>query len=48
MEEVNRQVKQFGAAVPGGVEHVGLKALTLHDTGNWVAITDCPNACNTV
>ena len=34
MEEVNRQVKQFGAAVPGGVEQVGLTARTLHERAN--------------
>ena len=26
LEEVSREVRQFGVAVPGGVEHVGLKA----------------------
>ena len=28
LEEVNREVRQFGVAVPGGVEHVGLRAKT--------------------
>ena len=33
-EEVNREVRQFGVAVPGGVGHLSLRARTLHDTGN--------------
>ncbi|CAM9931394.1 unnamed protein product, partial [Laminaria digitata] len=41
-------VRQFGVAVPGGVEHVGLRARTLHETGNWLVHTDCSNAFNTV
>ena len=48
MEEVNREVRQFGGAVPGGVEHVGLRARMLHETGNWLVLTDCSNAFNTV
>ncbi|CAN0351011.1 unnamed protein product, partial [Laminaria digitata] len=31
LEEVNREVRQFGVAVPGGVEHVGLSAGTTRD-----------------
>ena len=41
-------MRQFGVAVPVGVEHVGLRARTLHETGNLPVITDCPNAFNTV
>ena len=48
MDEVNREVRQFGVAVPGGVEHVGLRARTLHETGNWLVLTDCSNAFDTV
>ncbi|CAN0580759.1 unnamed protein product [Laminaria digitata] len=48
LEEVNREVRQFGVAVPGGVEHEGLRARTLHETGNWLILTDCSNAFNTV
>ena len=48
MEEVNREVRQFGVTVPGGVEHVDLRARTLHETGNWLVLTDCSNAFNTV
>ena len=47
MEEVNREVRQFRIAVPGRVEHVGLRARPLHETGNWLVITDCSNAVNT-
>ena len=41
-------MRQFGVDVPGGVEYVGLRARTLHETGNWLVITDCSNAFNTV
>ena len=40
-------MRQFGVAVPGGVEHVGLRARKLHETGNWLVLTDCSNAFNT-
>ena len=30
LEEVNQEVRQFGVAVPGGAEHVGLRARVLH------------------
>ena len=46
--EVNREVKQFGVAVPSGVEHVCLRARKLHEAGNWLVLTDCSNAVNTV
>ena len=48
LEEVNREVRQFGVAVPGGVEHVGLRARKLHETGSWLILTDCSNPFNTV
>ena len=48
LEEANREVRQFGVAVPGGMEHVGLRARMLHETGNWLVLTDCSNAFNTV
>ncbi|CAN0517302.1 unnamed protein product, partial [Laminaria digitata] len=38
---------QYAAAVPGGGEHMGLRART-HETGNWLLLTDCPNAFNAV
>ena len=40
LEEVNRAVRQFGVAETGGVEHVSLRARTLHETGNWLTLTD--------
>ena len=48
LEEVNREVRQFGVTVPGQVEHVGLTPRTLHETGNWIVITECSNAINIV
>ncbi|CAN0583668.1 unnamed protein product [Laminaria digitata] len=27
---------------------MGLRARTLHETGNWLILTDCPNAFNAV
>ena len=27
---------------------MGLRARTLHETGNWLVITDCSNAINTM
>ena len=32
--------------MPGGVEYVGLRVRTVHETGNWLVITDCFNAFN--
>ncbi|CAN0312017.1 unnamed protein product, partial [Laminaria digitata] len=48
LTEVNREVRQFGVAVPGGVKHVGLRVRTIHETGNWLVLMDCSNALNTV
>ncbi|CAN0273842.1 unnamed protein product [Laminaria digitata] len=48
LEGVNREVRQYEVAVPGGVEHMGLRARTLHETGNWLVLKDCPNAFNAV
>ena len=48
LDEVNREVRQFWVAVPGGVERMGLRASTLHETGNWLVLTDYSNAFNTV
>ena len=41
-------MRQFGVAVPGGVEHVGLKVRMPHEMGNWLVLTDCCNVFNTV
>ena len=43
--EVSREVRQFGVAVLGGVEHISLRART-PEMGNWLVITDCSNAFN--
>ena len=48
LKEVNREVSQFGVAVPGGVEHIRLRARTQPETANWLVLTDCCNAFNTV
>ena len=41
-------MRQFGVAVPGGVEHIRLRARTQPETANWLVLTDCCNAFNTV
>ena len=48
MEEVNREVRQFWVTVPGGVEHVRIRARTLHETSNWLVLPSCSNTFNTV
>ena len=48
LEQVNREVSQLGIAVSGGVEHVRLRARPLHETGNWLVLTDVYNAFKTV
>ena len=41
-------MRQFVGAVPGGREHVGLRARALlHETGNWLLLTSCSNEFNT-
>lgn len=44
MEQVNGEVGQFGIVVGEGVEHVRLKALPQHETGDWLVATDYSNA----
>ena len=48
LKEVNREMRQLGVTVPGAAEHVGLRARTLHLTGNWVVLTDCFNGFHDV
>ena len=48
LEEVNREVRQLGSPYPEEVEHVLLRARTLHETGSRLVITDCSNTFNTV
>lgn len=48
LKEGNRELRQFGVVAPEGGEHVGLRARLQHEVGNWLVITDCSNASNTV
>ena len=49
LEEAKRAVRQIGGCgVRRGVEHVGLRARTPRETGNWLILTDCSNAFNSV
>ena len=48
LEEANRELRQFGVVVRGGVEHVALRAKVHHEAKNWRIFTDCSNAFNTV
>ena len=48
LEEINREVSQFGIVELGGVEHVGLRTITLHETSTWLVLKDCSNAFNIV
>ena len=45
---VNHEVRKTGVAVPGGVEHLGFRQRALHDTDNWLVLTDCSNTVNTI
>lgn len=47
LEEVKLEVRQFGVAVPGRVEHGRLGAAP-HETNSWLILADCSNGCNTV
>ena len=48
LEEANREARQFGVGVRGGVEQVALRARMHHEANNWLTLTDCSNAFNTV
>ena len=48
LEEVSREVQQFGVALHRLLEHVGMKTRTLHGTGNWFMLMNCSSAFNTV
>ena len=48
LEEIFSSERQYGVAVAGGVEHVGLRAKTHHQTGHWLFGLDFSNAFNTV
>ena len=42
--EINREARQFGVGVQGGVEQVALCARVHHEAKNWLILTDCSNA----
>ena len=48
LEEANREARQFGVGVRGGVKQVALRARVHHEARNWLILTDCSNAFNTV
>ena len=48
LEEANRKARQFGVGVRGGVKQVALCARVRHEAKNWLIVTDCSNAFNTV
>ena len=48
LEEVNSEARQFGVGVRGGVEQVAPRARVHHEAKNWLILTDCSNAFNTV
>ena len=47
-EEINCKAKQFGAGVQGGVDQVAVRARVHHETKNWLILTGCSYAFNTV
>ena len=48
LEEINREARQFGVGVQGGVEQVALRARMHHEAKNWLIHMDCFNAFDTV
>ena len=46
--EINREARQFGVGVRGVVEQVALRARVHHEGKEWLILTDCSNAFNTV
>ena len=48
LEKINREARQCGGGVRGGVEQVALRARIHHETKTWLILTDCSNAFNTV
>lgn len=39
-EQVYREIRQFGLAVPGRVKQMGPRERLIYETGNWLVITD--------
>ena len=48
LEEANREARQFGVGVRGGVEQIALRARVPHEANNWLILTGFSNAFNTV
>ena len=48
LEEIIREARQFGVEVRGGVEQVAVRARVHYRAKNWLILTDCSNAFNTV
>ena len=48
LEEANREARQFGVGVRGGVEQVALRARVHDEANNWPILTNYSNAINTV
>ena len=48
LEEVNREARQFGVGVRGGVKQVALRARAHHESKNWITLTDCSNVFSAV
>ena len=48
LEEINREARQFWVGVRGAVEQVALRARVHHEGKEWLILTDCSNAFNTV
>ena len=48
LEDINCEARQFGVGVRGGVEQVALRARVHREARNWLILTDCSNAFNTV
>ena len=48
LEEINREARQFGVGVRGGVAQVALSARVHHEARNWLILSDCSNTFNTV
>ena len=48
LEEINREARQYGDGVRGGLEQVALRARVHHEAKDWLILMDCSNTFNTV
>lgn len=46
--QIHHEVRKFTVAVHGGVEHARLRERVVHETDNWIIITDCSDSINEV